>query len=454
MEYTTLHADSGIIPPREEAKFTEKNPSVHAAVDPALCIFETKAADMSIMGVYIAEFKPASTIANQNSFEIFVPKSEQYYWNLKKSYLSLKVRLLNSLGKPISITDKVGMVQAPGFSIFKSCQVGIDQINFCPAVGELYGIKNVLDLLLYAPQEYLESKAQTFLYYKDNSPMDGTDVSAQAGVNNGLVERYEYTSRGNEVELLVPIGHDIWAMDNYIPTGVSLSLMFKLQDNEYVLMTSSETERYSYEITSCKLKMYGLIPTEQALVKHKKLLANQKAIFHYTRSELKTTTVSVGVNEFEIENMFSNRIPYELILVCMNTSAYRGAYKKNPYNFQHHNITYVGLTIEGCQPKEFHPNFSTYHCASEYSALYDKDEPFIPHGNIIKRSEFHEGYAIFRFNIAPATYDRAARPKRGQMSMKVKMGASVEGDTITALVYGRFHDYFMLDGDKRVHLSA
>ncbi len=452
MEYT-LNSDSDMIPVREEAKLTEDNPSIHGAVDPALCIFETKAADMAIQGYYIVECKPVSSISNQSVIEIDVPASTQYYWNLKRSYLSLKVRLLNSLGKPISITDKVGMVQAPGFSLFKSGEVLIDQISLCQGVGDHYAIKNILDLLLYAPQEYLESKAQTFLFYKDNAPMDGTDVSSQAGVNNGLVERYEYSARGNEVDIQVPIGHDIWTMDNYIPTGVAMRVKLKLQENEYVLMTNTSTERYSYEITSCKLKMYGLIPTSQAIAKHAQLLSRQKAIFHYTRSELKTKTIAYGMNEFEIDQMFSNRIPYEVILVCMNTSAYRGNYKQNPYNFKHHDISYVGLTIEGCQTMEFTPNFSTYECADEYNALYDKDEPFASHGNIIKRSEFHNGYAIFRFNIAPAAYDRPARPKKGQMSFKVKMSQSVESDTLTALVYGRFHDYFLLDKDKKVHLS-
>ncbi len=373
-----MNDDSGIIPQREEAKLTSQNPSIHGAVDPALCIFETKAADMAIQSVYLSTFKPIGSITRSRDIEFEIPKTEHYYWNLKKSYIRMKCRILNSQGGTISDDDKVAFAQAPGFSLFQSCKLQLQQHTISPDVGDHYGMKNVLDLLLYAPQEYLESKAQTFLFYKDNSPMDGTDVASQAGVNNGLVERYAYTAKGKEVDMEVPVGHDIWGVDNYIPSGVNIRIKLALQDSAYVLMTSNETERYSYEITSCVLMMYGVIPTDQALTKHQNLLAQQNAIFHYTRSSVQTFTIPLGVSEWEANQIFSDEIPFEIVVCFVRTAAYRGHYKKNPYNFEHIHLSHMGLKIEKYQKMQFNPNFSTYHCATEYNALYDKDEPFLP----------------------------------------------------------------------------
>ncbi len=159
------------------------------------------------------------------------------------------------------------------------------------------------------------------------------------------------------------------------------------------------------------------------------------------------------MNEWEARQVFSNRIPYEIVICFVGSPAIQGNTKRNPYNFHHHNMKCVQLGVEKYQTIEYTPNFSIYHCATEYNALYDKEEPFVPHGNIVKRRDYHNGNAIFRFPLAPTTYERLARAKKGQTSLKFKMSKSTEKETITVIVYGCFHDYILLDDDNKLQLG-
>ncbi len=448
-EQSQLNSDSAMITQTQEKELTKSNPSVHAAVDPGLCMFETKSAESAVSKVEYVEYSVIGSLENQNTLEFRVSKSSQYYWNLRKSVIAMKCRIIKESGQAIEADDRVAFVQAPGYSLFKSCDFLIQQRNLSPHVGEHYGMKNVLDLLLYSPEEYLESEAQNFLYYKDVSPMDSTDMSG-VGINSGLVSRYEYTSGGKEVEIEVPVGTDLWSISSYIPVGVELFVRLHLQDPTYVLMYGSPTERYKYQITMCNLKMYGLTLSTQALAKHTALLGKQRAMIHFNRSEIKTFTIPPGVMTWDQSGIFTNHVPFEIVVCFVESTAASGDVKKNPYNFKHHNINYLSIKIDNYERKTFQPNFANFHCVAEYNALYDREDPNIPVGNVIKRHEFHKGYAIFRYVIAPASYERLSRSKTGETSLSMRLSSSVVADGLICIIYGRFHDYFMLDKDKKV----
>ena len=454
VDYNLLNPNSGIVSKAEENALTKSHPALHGAIDPGLCIFETKAADMGITNVETVEYMPLASLHQTRMIEFQIPKTATYYWNLKKSYLAIRCRITTSTGAPITKDAKVGLVQAPGFSLFKSCDLTLQQRVVSPDVGNFYSMKNVLDLLLYTPQEYLESKAQSFLFYKDNAPMDSVSIESADGANNGLLTRHAYTSNGKECQLIAPLGHDCCQIESYLPSGIEVRLKLYLQDDEYLLMTEEETERYRVEITSCVLKMYGLLPTPQAIAKHNRLLSKQNAIIHYTRSVVKSYTIPTGVNSWSLNQIFADEIPFELVVCFVNTLALNGNYKKNPYNFHHHNINYIAFKAENYQTHEFKPNFANLHCAEEYNAMYDKDAPFTLHGNCVKRMDFHQGYTIFRFVIGPSMYERLARPFTGQTSLTFRMSQNLTGDSIACIVYGRFHDYLLIDGSRSVHVHS
>lgn len=452
-EYHPLSTESGITSKLQEEKLTKDNPSVHAAVDRGVCIFDTKAADIAISKSERVEYRPVSSITAGSTIEICIHKTESYYWDLRKSLLSVKCVIRKENGAAITKDDHVALVQAPGCSLFKSCELSLQQRTISPDVGKCYAEKCVIDLLLYSSEEYLESKAQSFLFYKDNTPMDGTGVSGD-GVNNGLVARYQYTSEGKECTLVGPLGHDLWRVNQYIPSGIELRLQLIPNENNYVLMYGSPTERYKFEITKCTLLMHGVLPSDDVLAKHARLLASkEKAILHYTRSEIKTYTFTTGVLSFEMLNCFQNAVPYEVIVAFVGISAANGDAKKNPFNFLHLDINRISLKVEKYKTIDFTPNFTNFHCAEEYDSLYDHEDPYVVHGHIIKRHEYHQGYTLFRFVLGPALYERMARPLKGATSIEGTMSKAIAGESVRAYVYGRFHDYLLIDEDKRIHLG-
>ncbi len=447
-----LENDTDIITKKLEEETTNANPAVQVGVERGLCVFQPKEADVGVHEIEIVEYMPLASISKGKMIEFHIPVTSNFYWNLKKSVLSMKVRIVRaSDGSGIGKDDMVAFVQAPAYSLFKSCEVSLQQRLLSPDVGPMYSMKAVLDLLLYHPEEYLSSRAQSFLYYKDNEPMNSTSMTGE-GANRGLLQRFQFTSLGKEVQMECGLAHDIWNVTGYIPRNMEMRVKLYPNDENYVLMTASTTERYSYEITLCVLKMYGISPTEGTLQKHHQLLGKQNAFYYYTRSVVKTHAIGPGLTNWSTSQIFGSDLPYEMVVGFVNTEALNGKVTLNPFNFLHLNLINIALKIEKYQDITYTPNFANLHCAREYSALYDYEDASLPHGNIIKRVEFHQGYTLYRFQLGPSAYERLSRPKTGQTHLSVRFGTTLT-DGVTIIIYGRFHDYLQIDKKMKVITS-
>ena len=65
--------------------------------------------------------------------------------------------------------------------------------------------------------------------------------------------------------------------------------------------------------------------------------------------DCKVLSIPGGLSSFTPDNLFLGHIPKSLLLVLVDTEAYNGTYASNPYNFKHHNLTQVGVYVDGEQ---------------------------------------------------------------------------------------------------------
>ena len=88
----------------------------------------------------------------------------------------------------------------------------------------------------------------------------------------------------------------------------------------------------------------------------------------------------------------------------MDNDSYNGNYKKNPLNFQHYNLTQIGLLVNG-EDVPFKPlklNFDNKLIVTAYNTLFSGTGKL--HGNsgsIIKREDYSEGCTIIAADLTP-----------------------------------------------------
>ena len=97
-------------------------------------------------------------------------------------------------------------------------------------------------------------------------------------------------------------------------------------------------------------------------------------------------------------------IPKHIAIFMMDNDSYNGNYTRNPFNFQHYNLTQIGTSVNG-EEVPFKPlklNFDDKLFVTVYSTLFSGTGKL--HGNsgsIIKREDYSEGYTIIVADLTP-----------------------------------------------------
>ena len=82
---------------------------------------------------------------------------------------------------------------------------------------------------------------------------------------------------------------------------------------------------------------------------HAAALKQSTAKYPSRRVECKVLSIPVGFSSFTPDNLFLGRIPMRLVCVMVDTEADNETYGSKPYNFKHHNLTQVGVYVDGEQ---------------------------------------------------------------------------------------------------------
>ena len=80
---------------------------------------------------------------------------------------------------------------------------------------------------------------------------------------------------------------------------------------------------------------------------HVAALKQVTAKYPIRRIDCKVVFIPNGFSSFTPDNLFLGRNLKRIVLVLVDTEAYNGTYASNPFNFKHHNLTQVGVYVDG-----------------------------------------------------------------------------------------------------------
>ena len=97
-------------------------------------------------------------------------------------------------------------------------------------------------------------------------------------------------------------------------------------------------------------------------------------------------------------------MPKSFVFGLVDSEAYNGAYKKNPYNFKNFGVTSIGISING-EEIPFRPlrlSYTLSRFIKAYNTLFSGTRKmYFNTGNDISRPEYPNGYTIYAFDLTP-----------------------------------------------------
>ena len=183
------------------------------------------------------------------------------------------------------------------------------------------------------------------------------------------------------------------------------------------------------------------------------VLNDKNAQYAITRTTPKVFTVPREQQCKYIDNSFLGEIPKRIAVCMMDNDSYNGNCKKNPFNFQHYNVTQIGISVNG-EEVPFKPlklNFDEKLFVAACSTLFSGTGKL--HGNtgsIIKREDYSEGYTIIVAALAPFQIgDNFDLKKEGTLSIDLVFKSPLTA-TINVLVYAEYDSVIEIDSNRNV----
>ena len=440
-----------------------------------LAIFERPIVDAGVEKVRWIEHRPVNQISQDSAIEFQVSGSGSQYVDLRRTYLYVKAKIVQLDGSDLpaprrdETTSKmqdvvrVGPVNLFLHTLFSQIDVYL-QDKLVTSSNSNYYQKAYIDTILQCCPASRLANFQAQLYYED-TPGELDETDPFAGTNRGLMYREYYTRGSRSVDMQGPLYVDVFQISRYLLNGISVKMRFWPTRPALHLMSDSPTDEYRTVIEEAVLKVCHITPTPHMLTAHQAILSkNNLALYPYLKSDIKKFTVSKGAYDFTQDDVFQNLIPTRLIICMVENEALSGSYKKNPFNFQHFNVNFVEVSVDGesvpsrALQTKFRPSYADSNYISAYlsmsrSTLLGQEE------HSITRVQYHRGYTFFCFDLEPEiSQDKSDEDdfwpavKHGNLRVEMHFDQGLS-DTISVLMYGTFPKTIKIDHTRAVILD-
>ncbi len=415
----------------------------HCQYPKEVSLFSKPCNDIAYQKMQYVDYKPVTLLSGEGPVTFTIPGTGSQYINLKKSYLQLKLKIVNGDGSDITEENtKVAPINFVLHSIFNQVDVQLQQQLV--STGQNYGYKAYMETVLEYGRGAKNTQLEAQCFYKDlASSMDGVGpITPRSLPENGMVVRYVLFEKSKPNVLIGPLMADICQQDRVILNGVEIQIKLWPSKDPFRLETTGiENPDFKIQIMDATFKVCKVTPTPALLLGHANALRENNALYPYQKTQVKTFNISGGQYDFLLDDLYQGQVPSRLVVAMVTSKAYNGDYERNPYNIQNFKLSNLGVYINDesmpgkpMQQMQWDLNESVGWTVPYYSMFTGLDRDGQDWDNDIRLEEYPSGYCFFVFDLLPGD-----QPALSKANVKIE-GAFKEAlaENITVLVYAKF----------------
>ena len=154
------------------------------------------------------------------------------------------------------------------------------------------------------------------------------------------------------------------------------------------------------------------------------------------------------------DNLFLSQLPTRIIIGLVESATFNGTFDKNPFNFKHHDLSFLSLFLEGKQipGKPLTPDFENkMYCRSYFSLFADTGLANKDAGNSIEYRDFPGGYALFAFDLSPSLLDgnQVELVKSGSLRLELKFKTALL-EPVYVIAYAELDSLLEIDRSRQI----
>jgi len=361
----------------------------------SLCIFDKPPVQTDYQKSMTIEYYPISTLQSGGPIEFHIPGNTEDYIDVNDISLYVKFKVLKSDGKAITDKEKVGLINLPIASLFQdvSLTIGETQVeggqNLYPYLGY---IRTVTQFEPSAQASHMQTQG----WFLDEAG------KFESEKNDGFEKRSKLIDDSKTCELMGPVFLDFFTQDRHLISQTDMRIKLLPSKADFVLNAYSAIGGFKIQFLDVILYVPRIELNPSVINGHAVGLRKQNAFYPITHNEIITFTIPKGQKSYTKDRLFPDQAPKLLILGMVNNEAFNGDILKNPFNFQHFNLSKIALFRDGrCIPSQpFTPDFKNKHFTRSYKhTMRTLDYYNTSHTNGFTPFMFANGYTLYAYDL-------------------------------------------------------
>ncbi len=392
-----------------------------------------------------ASWIPVNTVEVSNSYSIKFEytTSEGYYLDLARSYISFQAQIDGTS----QTLNKAGPINMWGHSLFKQIDLSIND-KILTSANDFYPYEAMVSTLLSYGKEAARTQLALAGYEKDTA--GHMDANTLDGDNEGLEKRSEGFNTGQWRDFVMRPFIPMFQQERLLPPSTKIRLNLVPSDAKFCLMLNSDTGAYKPKIKDSILYLRIVKINSTLALDHAKKRVEEGLKLLYPIRRLETTPITLprGLQKCS-EKISSGQLPKRMFVLMVSEAAQAGAFKKNPFNFQHFNLTDIHLKIgaKTFPSTPLSPDFPKGLVRESYMTLFSQTGIlFDDKGLDISLSDYQKGYTIFCFDLTAdnSDGDHLELVKRGDIQLNAKFAGALT-ESVTIINIAEFENTIQID---------
>ena len=289
-----------------------------------------------------------STITSSSPIEFIVSGSGEDYMDLNNTLLEVKACIKTTNDFPVDAA--VAPINNTLHSLFSQIDVSLNDVNVSSAT-TTYPYRAYIETHLNYGTDAKKSRLQAAMYFIDDNLIVSNPIPDSSSARNmGLKRRHGICTAKPIFDMIGLLHVDVFNQSKYMLNGVTMKVRMTRSKDSFVLMAKSDvTESFKLDILSAKLFVRKLKITPSLCLAHERILKQKTAKYPITRVECKVIHLPQGQNSFTHDSLFLGQLPKRIVLGLVDKREFNGDISLNPYNFEHCNLNYLAVHLDGQQ---------------------------------------------------------------------------------------------------------
>jgi len=395
------------------------------------------------------EYHPITTVTDGSPIEFDISGTGEDYIDFANTMLYVRVKVKQNNGNDLADDAAVGPVNLFLHSLFSQVDISLNG-TLITASTNTYPYRALLETLLSYGEDAKKTQLTSALFYKDMAgKMDSVDFAADA-VNDGLAKRRALVAGSRELDMMGRLHADIFFQDRYMISEVGVKIKLVRSKNLFCLMGACKVQILHASMFVRKVK---LMPS--VFLAHAKTLERGTVKYPIRRVVCKSFAVPQNYLDVSHEKLFSGQLPTRIVIGLVSNRAFNGHVGSNPFNFQHFNLSEIGLYLDGQQQhavRPIQPDYEHGLYIRAYNSLFvGTGKIYKDEGLYITREDYANGYALYAFDLTAdlGEDDHFSLVRQGSVRLALKFSQALAA-TITVVAYAEFENVIEVDRDRNV----